>query len=95
MVKLDKLSTDTYASLVDTVLKLRYGPWASEQVLSRRKLSLKSPAMMHYSAISKLLKVPYNTVQHICRYKPVPQNRKKYGGQQWKLEQEHIEFLVS
>jgi hypothetical protein len=55
MVRLNKLSNDIYASLVDTVLKLHYGPWASEQVLSRRKLSLKSPAMMHYSAISKLL----------------------------------------
>ena len=72
MVRTNKLSSDTYASIVDNILKLRYGPWASEQVLSRRKLSLKSPAMMHYSAISKLLKVPYNTVQHICRYKPVP-----------------------
>ena len=62
MFRLSKLSSDVQASLVDTVLKLRYGPWASEQVLSRRKLSLKSPAMMHFSAISKLLKVPYNTV---------------------------------
>ena len=55
MVRLNKLSNDIYASLVDTVLKLHYGPWASEQVLSRRKLSMKSPAMMQYSAISKLL----------------------------------------
>jgi len=62
MFRLSKLSSGVQASLVDTVLKLRYGPWASEQVLSRRKLSLKSPAMMHFSAISKLLKVPYNTV---------------------------------
>ena len=62
MFHLSKLSSGVQASLVDTVLKLRYGPWASEQVLSRRKLSLKSPAMMHFSAISKLLKVPYNTV---------------------------------
>ena len=62
MFRLSKVSSGIQASLVDTVLKLRYGPWASEQVLSRRKLSLKSPAMMHFSAISKLLKVPYNTV---------------------------------
>ena len=62
MFRLSKLSSGVQASLVDTVLKLRYGPWASEQVLSRRKLSLKSPAMMHFSAISKLLKVPYNTI---------------------------------
>ena len=62
MFRLSKLSSGVQASLVDTVLKLRYGPWASEQVLSRRKLSFKSPAMMHYSAISRLLKVPYNTV---------------------------------
>jgi hypothetical protein len=72
MIKPGKLTSEIQASLVETVLKLRYGPWASEQAFFRRKLSVKSPAMMHYSAISKLLKVPYNTVQHICRYKPVP-----------------------
>ena len=95
LFKCMKLSENIKVSLIDTVLKLRYGPWASEQALSRRKLSLKSPALMHYSAIAKHLKVSYNTVQHICRYKPVQEHRKKYGGQQWKLDQEHVEFLVS
>ena len=50
---------------------------------------------MTYANIARVLQLPYATVQHICRYKPIPQHRKKYGGQERKLDQQHIDFLIS
>ena len=51
--------------------------------------------MLKFIDIARALKIPYHTVCHICTYKPVPTRKKKYGGQEWKLEQNHIDFLVS
>lgn len=34
-------------------------------------------------------------MQHICRYKYIPENKKKLKGLNRKLEKEHIDFLLS
>jgi hypothetical protein len=51
--------------------------------------------MLKFADIARALKVPYETVCHICTYKPVPAKKKRYGGPEWKLEQKHIDFLTS
>ena len=42
-----------------------------------------------------MLGLSYNLVQHICKYKAVPQQRKKYKASERQLEQNHINFLIS
>ena len=43
--------------------------------------------MSTYTKIAKAIGLSYNTVQHICRFKPLPDNKKKYGPDERKLEQ--------
>ena len=81
-----KLSQLEQVNLREAILSLRYGPTKA----NRRPKLFKSLA-----DISKALKVPYHSVQHICRYKYKPAKSKRYGGQHWKLEQEHVAFLLS
>jgi hypothetical protein len=34
-------------------------------------------------------------VQHICRFKPIPERKKKYKAIVWKLEEPQLKFLMS
>jgi len=43
--------------------------------------------MHSYTNIAKALGLSYNLVQHICRFKPVPERKKKYKAAIWNLEE--------
>ena len=85
-VSYKKLTPQQREELKEVVLMLRYGKTYDD----RKKLP-----MLRCSAISKALKLPYNQVAHICKYKSVPEPKKKYNPQWRKLEQQHIDFLIS
>lgn len=48
-----------------------------------------------YNNISKALKVPYNTVQYICRRALEPQRQSNPDKEASKLEEKHVDFLTS
>ena len=63
-MKFRKLAAQEKEQVTDAVLKLRYG-------------QTKNKPMLAYSDIAKALKIPYATVQHICRYKPVSPKKRR------------------
>ena len=57
--------------------------------------SATSHIYISYLQIAKALRVPYNTVQHICRYAVEPRRQAPRSREFTKLEQHHIDFLTS
>ena len=74
-----KLTKQQQAELKEAVLILRFGPTKDQR---------KPKAVHSYIDIARALGLPYNLVQHICRFKPVPQRRKKYKPEIWQMEKE-------
>ena len=58
-----KFGLEKREQMRDVVLKLRHGPSFDQ----RKKI-----VYLSYASIARALSLPYATVQHICRYKPVP-----------------------
>ena len=48
-----------------------------------------------YKKIAKALSIPYNTVQHICRYALRPAREPKRDKMVCRLEKKHIDYLTS
>ena len=73
-----KLRQEQQAELKQAVLMLHFGPTIDQR---KRKV------MLSYAKIAKALGLQYNLVQHICRYKPTPERKKKFKPDVWKLEE--------
>ena len=65
---------------------LRYGPTKDQR---------KPTAVHSFVVIARALCLPYNLVQHICRFKPVPERKKKFKSAVWQLEEQQLNFLFS
>ena len=61
-MKFLKLTPLKREQVTEAVLKLRFGPSYDKR---------KKQVYLSYASIAKALEIPYATVQHICRYKPV------------------------
>ena len=81
-----KLTKQQQAELKEAVLMLRFGPSKDQR---------KPKAVHSYVNIAKALGLQYNIVQHICRFKAVPERKKKFKASVWKLEEPQINFLLS
>ena len=56
--------------------------------------SFKSKVFRSYANISRMLAVPYNTVQHLCRYGLKTKRKPKKDKAARRLDQEQTEFLL-
>ena len=80
------LTKQQQAELKEAVLMLRFGHTKDQR---------KPKAVHSYIDIAKALSLPYNIVQHLCRFKPVTERKKKYKASVWKLEGEQLNFLFN
>jgi len=62
---MNKMSKIDREMLIEAVLMCRQGPPKPGKIKKPQPFAT-------YSEIAKALRIPYNTVQHICRYKPIP-----------------------
>ena len=56
--------------------------------------SFKAKVFSSYATISRTLAVPYNTVQHLCRYALKTKRKPKKDKEARRLDQEQIDFLL-
>lgn len=80
-----KLSEEQKTQLREAVLLLRFKD-TSPTPTSRKFFS--------YNTIAKVVGIPYNTVQHICRQALKPIKKESLFKRIHKLSQEHRDFLL-
>ena len=85
-MRYQKLNPDKKEEVQTAVLLLRF------KTTTPTKLTYK---FISYKRISKIVKLDYNSVQHICRKAVEDKSPPKIRHPLRKLDQEHIDYLIS